>query len=211
MNLKKFIQEAHQNAVEHGFWDGERPIEETIALIHSEWSEALEEYRAGRPMVWHACDESPDETISICNPQDETECLNYGKESECKYHNPKPEGIAVELIDGCIRILDMFGQYSRTCSSTTIQELKNRIHASNPTLAKDTPLPTLVCALHSLTSAAGDRTFVFPNKAQAIAPLEAALGLVFFWTAENGIDPEALMMRKHEYNKTRPYMHGKKC
>lgn len=49
------------------------------------------------------------------------------------------------------------------------------------------------------------------NKAAALAPLEAALGLVFFWTSEKGVDPEALMVQKHEFNKSRPYKHGKKC
>lgn len=205
MNLNKFAQEVHQNAVNHGWWETEREITETTALIHSEWSEALEEYRADRPMHYYnvgsfceSCSDRPVMMREIC-------------EADHCEDNKKPEGIAVELIDGCIRILDLFGQYGRKCSSTTIQELKNRIHANNPTLAKDTPLPTLVCALHSLTAKAGDRGFALTNKAQAIAPLEAALGVVFFWVAENGLDPEKLMLEKHEYNKSRPYKHGKKC
>lgn len=51
MIINEFMQEVHQNAVDHGFWEEERPIEEIISLIHSEWSETLEEYRADRPMV----------------------------------------------------------------------------------------------------------------------------------------------------------------
>lgn len=35
----------HQNAVDHGWTDRERPVPELIALIHSEASEALEGYR----------------------------------------------------------------------------------------------------------------------------------------------------------------------
>lgn len=209
MNINKFTQEVHQNAVDHGFWEGERDITESISLIHSEWSEALEEYRANRPMIWYRCGHIAAD--KICD-------YGYGNggcdlycTDDCERLRGKPEGIAVELIDGCIRILDLFGQYGHKCSSTTIQELKNRIHANNPTLAKNTPLPTLVCALHSLTATAGDRAFAFMNKAQAIAPLEAALGVVFFWVAENDLDPEQLMIEKHEYNKTRPYKHGKKC
>ena len=44
----KFLQkEIYNNAVAHGWWEKERPIPETLCLIHSEVSEALEAYRKG--------------------------------------------------------------------------------------------------------------------------------------------------------------------
>lgn len=42
-------EEIHKNAVNHGFWEGERNFGELISLIHSELSEALEAMRAGNP------------------------------------------------------------------------------------------------------------------------------------------------------------------
>lgn len=84
----------------------EPPVGTAIALIHSELSEALEEEHNGNPDIWFACNESDN---FICTPQDETECLMYGKESLCKYRSRKPEGVAVELADAVIRIADLCG------------------------------------------------------------------------------------------------------
>lgn len=79
MNINEAVKEIHQNAVEHGWWEGERNPAEIIALCHSELSEALEEFRSGGAAFY----------------------TNEGKE--------KPEGWAIELIDCVIRIFDFLG------------------------------------------------------------------------------------------------------
>ncbi len=43
--IKKLAGDFHKNAINHGWWEGERQIPELLCLIHSEVSEALEEYR----------------------------------------------------------------------------------------------------------------------------------------------------------------------
>lgn len=108
MTLNEWAKEIHANAVSHGWWDEERSFGDIVALCHSELSEALEEYRSNRPMVWYACKEAEKEMP--CNPKDETECRLYGADERCGYRDGKPEGIAAEMIDCIIRILDWCGK-----------------------------------------------------------------------------------------------------
>lgn len=46
--INKLAKKVHQNAKDHGFFDGEKNIGEMLCLIHSEVSEALEADRKGR-------------------------------------------------------------------------------------------------------------------------------------------------------------------
>lgn len=108
MNINEFAKEVHDNACSKGWWDEPRTFGEIISLCHSELSEALEEYRAGRPMVWYACTEANKKRT--CNPRDAYDCIMYGAEKDCTYRDKKPEGIAVELADCIIRILDYLGK-----------------------------------------------------------------------------------------------------
>ena len=93
--------------MKHGFWDPPLNFGTAIALIHSELSEALEEERAGRALVWYHCTEG-DPSLP-CDPADETDCFQYGYEHTCQYRDAKPEGVAVELADAVIRIADLCG------------------------------------------------------------------------------------------------------
>lgn len=99
LNLSEAQKEVHDNAVAHGWWDEPKTFGEIIALIHSEVSEALEEYRNKR---------EPDETHYKCT-MGSLVCTGNNKCGECEYR--KPEGIPSEFADIIIRILDAAEHY----------------------------------------------------------------------------------------------------
>lgn len=102
--LNEWAAEIHENAVAHGWWDEERSFGDIVALCHSELSEALEEYRKRRPMVY--CEGI--ETNAACSDTGENACS--GTECLACFNGRKPEGVAVEVLDCVIRILDWCGK-----------------------------------------------------------------------------------------------------
>lgn len=111
MNISELIHKAHTTAKEHGFWEPAPEFGTTIALIHSELSEALEEMRAGNrirpgqpvPMVYY----SGGGYVASAP----TEC--------CK----KPEGVAVELADAVIRIADLCGHLGIDLEKVIVEKM----------------------------------------------------------------------------------------
>lgn len=79
--LTDYSKKCHKKVVEKGFYDKDKTFGELIALIHSELSEALEEFRKG---------------------------IDF---KTVYYENEKPEGIPIELADAILRILDVCGYY----------------------------------------------------------------------------------------------------
>ena len=197
MLISDLAKEVHENAVAHGWWDEERKPPEIIALIHSEWSEALEEARAGRPMVYRPCADCDDGPCTV-EPDDVTRC-------GFKAEGCKPEGIAVELIDGCIRILDYIGKLGVLKQDSSDPELEMNTFTDDADLIKE-DLPDMVAHLHWFTSHALYTECDYTRSMYLILSMSAALS----WVKKQGIDPLQLLLEKHEYNKTRPYKHGKK-
>ena len=201
MNLNEFAKEVHENAKAHGWWETDRSFAECIVLIHSEWSEALEEARAGRPMLYY-----------ICDPSCKVPFLDRGRkcqlnESNCGWYRRKPEGIAVELMDGVIRILDLYGKYSVHFIYNTLDSIMDFISCAFPRFREDMPLSDLLMHLHYITAYTGEEGDFFPLD---ICSLEICADIAIWWVQQQGLDPEKILREKHEYNKTRPYKHGKK-
>ena len=99
--ITELVKEAHETAIEHGWWEAAPEFGTLIALCHSELSEALEEYRKGN------------------FPQD----IRREPVVSPLIH-VKTEGIPSELADTVIRIFDLCGYYGIDLETAILEKMK---------------------------------------------------------------------------------------
>ena len=182
MNLADLQREAHAIAKEHGWWDEERTFGDCIALVHSELRAALE-----------ACRKTGWPRLRV-------------NEWRCDVHG-EPMGVASNLADVVIRMADMAESYGVDLAS----------------------------AFESLSEGASERDMSMRTFGDWIATCHASFSLAFaVWeygfdgaswqeylsegchgvqrmAAHYGIDLDAAIEAKMEYNRTRSYRHGGKA
>ncbi len=217
-NIAELCALAHANSKAHGFWnhspdcvDGQsagsplpckcenRDVAVKIALIHSEFSEALEEYRIGDGNRG-----GPLGTIvykDICGPDDKPIRRGIPHEAFCSIEcNHKPEGFVIELADAVIRLFDLIGFYGKG-------ELVAREYVSLENAIRHSPAAELA-VLHTLTSTlltdleAG--VFWIPYYRGLLQSIERLAQHV-------GGDIDEAIRIKMAYNSGREFMHGGKA
>ena len=166
-------------------------------LMASELSEALEEFRAGRPMVYG--DDIEEEK--------RIEDMDAIRALGCK-----PEGIAVEMLDCVIRILDYamatWGEQGPHSDPDEWADFAQDIRQYHGTKLTEMPLEETIALGHWYISHAWEQA---TRAGQLrVYDLEDLASLLIAWVQAHGVDAEAVMELKHQYNKTRSYRHGGK-
>ena len=198
MTLNAWSKRIHENAVAHGWWENKRTFAEVVALFHSELSEALEEFRANRPMLYFPCKS----TGRLCVDDRKEENTTCGSRHEnCR--SEKPEGIAVELVDCVIRILDFLGHENINVDEVIASD------APRTDEPKDVPLPEAVADLHYIISHSYE--YSKSGCTERNKYLCVAVEYIRKWLELHGENMEKIMLIKHEYNRTREYRHGGKA
>ena len=193
MNLAELQKEAHAIARDKGWYDTERTFGDFIALIHSELSEALEEFRRGRKEVHGTL-----VPVGTIQPPDTI----IDRTFELLLDHDKPVGVAVELADVVIRVADMAEHYDielyrwghvRSFAPITFGDWITVAHMQVDDLVAEWCLRDTRQCDHTA------RGF-----GQVVNVVESM--------AEHyGIDLNAAIKAKMEFNKTRPYRHGGKA
>jgi NTP pyrophosphatase (non-canonical NTP hydrolase) len=112
MNIRELVERAGEQAKRTGFTDA--TVGEDIALMHSELSEALEDFRAGRGVneTWYENKLHPGAEGLV--PQDDPDnAANY-----------KPQGIPTELADVIIRILHFSHRHGIDIETAVLRKMQ---------------------------------------------------------------------------------------
>ena len=195
MNLTDLQREAHAIAKEHGWWDEGRTFGDLIAEIHEGLSEARKAYRVNGIDSWlerqypHSRDTQPLTHLDVPEEGD------------------KPAGVASELADVVIRVADMAEHYG--VGLDPAESIEDR-DALDVCLAGVGSFGDWIARLHWITAEATSYKGV-ASEHLVINALASLIVGVQLMAAHYGIDLDAAVEAKMEYNRGRSYWHGWKA
>jgi len=193
MNISEIQKLAHAQAVKSGWWEGDPDIDEKIVLIHSELSEALEEYR------------NPERDIRqiyySVGERDKGKMCNY--DTICNaLPTHKPCGFGVEIADALLRTLDVM-EYLGTTYITGCT------HKLYPELDWPPYIPIRIKLLHESVSRCPT---MVPYLKYDLGKYSELCDCILYVAGDSRIDLERCITEKMAYNATRPHRHGgKRC
>lgn len=192
-NLNALRDEVFEINKVNGWHEEKRSFGELIALVHSEVSEALEDYRNGKAVneVWY---EYKYKGVTI------KECVSSVIEDDRNEVLGKPCGIPSELADIVIRILDICGLYKWDVEETHEHSIGERELKGKTFLES-------ISEIHLELSQA----YIYRDAADsALDCLDSTIQIIEYICRQSDIDLKSIIRQKLEYNKTRGYKHGGK-
>ena len=185
MILADLQREAHAIAKEHGWWDEERTFGDCIALVHSELSEALEAYR-------------------VCGIVD------------CPHEHTEGAGVAAELADVVIRVADMAEHHGVDLERVVIEartdpNCAHGLYVRTYEIGASPSFGDWITQLHSRSTDIWNGGLRHAWGQIWQNPIGLFVHDIERMAAYYGIDLDAAIEAKMEYNRTRPYRHGGKA
>jgi NTP pyrophosphatase (non-canonical NTP hydrolase) len=203
MDLKELPKVSYTIAVEHGWWEEDRPLVDLIMLIVTEVAEAIEDYRKN-----HAPNEMWFEVKGS-----EGQIFVYSK----GMIGDKPCGIPSELADIVIRIADIIGSLDDPNSKLAVCNIPKTEDIFELDLDSIQPSTgTFIEGLFKLTY--GIVMSLYEQPDGEIVPrqewfrdhMKNALRQTFALARQFDIDLMEAIDLKTTYNRIRPYKHGGK-
>lgn len=190
VDINAVAAELHKDAVERGFWSVDDALMKHFAKMHSELSEALQADRCGCPMLY---------VDDITIPDGPETDIN-------KFDGRKPEGVAAELADFVMMLLDMTVQLD-----VDIGEL---LEDQRYSYYSDTYVHYSKLELHQIVLGGHRALHLLLYENDNMEQLGSALLYCVFgvelWLKQRGVDLWAVIALKVAYNKNRPKLHGRK-
>lgn len=207
IDWKKLCEEAHDHALKSGFLEKKRTFAGDTALMHSEISEALEEYRDGHAFdkIYYkfSLDATDPEVVARLNfllnnsPTPE----EYLLEPVAVMAKMKPEGIPIELADCAIRIAQFCGT-----EHVDLADALKRISSIARKRAEN--FEELCAMVHSNLSKVYD--YFEENRGYNDYGFAKALWTMVDFCEKNNIDLGKAIQVKTTFNRTRGHKHGGK-
>lgn len=190
-DLHELAVDIHRTAIDHGWWEEERDFDEMCFLLTTELSEAFEEYRERKPMIYHG----------PAKPRED------GREGTIR----KPEGFAVEMADVVIRACDtVLSVINQIGADVSINEVIRPYWVREAALTQPKLLGKAMRYIDRRINRLAD-LYEMGSLQEVVVQLTSVIVFVAVLAEREGCkDFWAVVREKMAYNDSRAYRHGGK-